>query len=1282
MKSIAANSNPTPNRRLGRITRPLAVATCLVAFAGTAVLAQVGDPLGRDAPHVGIPALAPLTGPLTVPLGRRGICLALPPSPPDSGVSFQPCVVDAECSPPNDPVCSGPFQYTPEYDDKAPGSPGPIFAPTDLIDLSGTTFDPEPISLGGSSIITGQSSQPSFGFAEGWEMRLDSRLNAYGRGQPTRRTDGFSTIGAQLGCAGVGYPGACAWEPNSPQYVYDPNMICTSGGDEDTIDCNGDDAGDYCAGNSLIASNLPNGPDGVSIIGLHSVTVTVWDPTASDIPCSTERVRFPFTVAVPELRVGFRGNSKVDVDFNRACPVGGGDNDCYKAVKVRADLEYGKLDQTIATVLDPPVSEGTPGLADAIRGLHSVNIPAHVRLGVARGVSDYTRLKKVIDDHYTLRIKKAGQNGKESWNLVKNTALSGRSNLKKLQVRFRDEKGIVLKLKGQADGLEGLDIHSDDPYPSFELVITFGDLAPGAPLPRSQFPTGQVVLRTSVDPVPDSDGKTIKRWRRQQRGKKLQKKDGPDCEENGGILQVNCPAPPNPNAPMDPDTPQPAMDFTAWNTFIALNWPALEPKSSNGYQRGIPDLDKRFKDGATSNDLTVWETFKNKAEIYHPPSQAATPVVGWNEPVAYGNPREVYEAPVMRCSENSSIACTDNSDCAAVCTVENTSTPPTGSAGATFPVCAGATAPSTDPDTGLPINYHRLDGTLQVRTEARESQQALCLGGTEDPRVLPGPAGPCTNLPGDPACCEVGFLDDGTWPTRSGRPVYSRVWKGTADDNGQMLVYEVKLNHDSFEFISNPGERYDIDGCATDAADGSLANLPWRSNQDRPPSFLAGSPVLGAENGGPLHYSARECLAEYQKANDRSAFEEEPCATGSVHLKAAWIPLTENGVDIAMADGTTKDDYHQRPGTVFRTLNEGTPEQYVCVAEETFGLVGLHVTQRTRQREGAIGGTWLFSTFEHVANGGYGVPVGAPPLDGTNAPPYTYRNWWRNENQLDPEDPLAPTDPPLTAALAALATPGEWFPPLTEPGIDVARGNPLPTSTSGANQAVYDALGCTGASSDPVWCNYRLTGIQWQPTDAIGNQLLQDWITDGDANDPTGIDQQFWLANLVIETNTSSQFWQGQPPRQKVIERYWAPDNWLTIDGLVPGTPPFPWSPPFNFTTKGFDDNERDLNPNCDAANPLSPQPDAFHQEYKNLAFRKRAFNMGGCIGCHANSQVEGYAFSFTAANGQRGSVAPATDAEVPSIYSLTPAINPGATTCDPPVLTPPSATCPLTAQP
>ncbi len=103
-------------------------------------------------------------------------------------------------------------------------------------------------------------------------------------------------------------------------------------------------------------------------------------------------------------------------------------------------------------------------------------------------------------------------------------------------------------------------------------------------------------------------------------------------QTNNLQIDINTIAPPNTNPKAQPD-----FDIFAWNSFIALSWPAIEPDQSNGYIRGIPDTSKSFAT-AQSGDLLVWETFKEKREIFNQTTTTgADTLLPWNAPIDYGD---------------------------------------------------------------------------------------------------------------------------------------------------------------------------------------------------------------------------------------------------------------------------------------------------------------------------------------------------------------------------------------------------------------------------------------------------------------------------------------------------------------------------------------------------------------------------------------------------------------------------------------------------------------------
>jgi hypothetical protein len=112
------------------------------------------------------------------------------------------------------------------------------------------------------------------------------------------------------------------------------------------------------------------------------------------------------------------------------------------------------------------------------------------------------------------------------------------------------------------------------------------------------------------------------------------------------------------DAAAPPDTvqlAQPDWDYFAWNSFMALNWPALET-TPNRF-RGVPDLSKSFA-MASNSDLAVWETFQEKREIFNQLSRIGQ--LAWYSPVNYGPLRQgsVSVPPGMRVFHQNSGATT------------------------------------------------------------------------------------------------------------------------------------------------------------------------------------------------------------------------------------------------------------------------------------------------------------------------------------------------------------------------------------------------------------------------------------------------------------------------------------------------------------------------------------------------------------------------------------------------------------------------------------------------
>lgn len=632
-------------------------------------------------------------------------------------------------------------------------------------------------------------------------------------------------------------------------------------------------------------------------------------------------------------------------------------------------------------------------------------------------------------------------------------------------------------------------------------------------------------------------------------------------------LQLDCPALPNTIAKGDfvTDTANQAKyldyDLFAWNSFIALNWPAEVPSDANGWSRGFPDLGQSFA-SAAPDALTVWETLKEKREVFiadpftghieSPPS-----VADWNAPPTYGP------------------------------------------AGTPVPLCAAPESlgdrPLPEPDferhlvatTKSPFDTE--DETVEVASEARETDAVLCQGHSAD--------------------CGI-----------SGTVVGPRVWKGQPNltstnpaEKGLPVVYEVKVNWDFYDYLKNfPGGPLWVQQNARTSATSGDIRLPARTSAQEKPYVPAGTkatndpnPTRG-DNQLVLSYSADTC-SNYAGST--------PCPAGSVHLKAAWLPIS--------AAEAVSGKYHSALAYYYK--NSGSQK---CKMPQYFGLIGLHIIQRIHEQrfesDGVTpnppahpkGGTFIFASWEHVDNDTQG---------------FTYANYGPPET--------IPGGPPNTNPPA--------FPNVDtgESAIPLYRVYDLLDTTKQANDLVHGQLGCSTSATPSVWCNYMLIGTQYQaaqlPDPAPTLLSVQPSTPLPNVEAPAGSGQPYYLANLVIESNLGLQQFQGVPPAFAPVDHFTMPTPPNDAGGgqrghrgggggapeIVPNPDGFHFRHDLNNLSWRIAPRVKDAEPQSD-----------IHQNSGQFSGKKRgAWNMGGCMGCHGVAQSDGYSFSFVLLDNQAG---------------------------------------------
>ncbi|WP_162926332.1 hypothetical protein [Teredinibacter purpureus] len=274
---------------------------------------------------------------------------------------------------------------------------------------------------------------------------------------------------------------------------------------------------------------------------------------------------------------------------------------------------------------------------------------------------------------------------------------------------------------------------------------------------------------------------------------------------------------------------------------------------------------------------------------------------------------------------------------------------------------------------------------------------------------------------------------------------------------------------------------------------------------------------------------------------------------GTILVKTAWKKLS--------ATEKSSGEYLTKTALYYEG-NSGEP----CYTYGTFGLIAVHIIRKTESFP-----HFLFTTFEHknntpgqfnYANVGsaalavnpYGIPYGNP-----------HANFARPKTGSYPiKDNLV--SPPYPANK------------LIKPASAVVKAN----------------LEADKVNSATVWKNYQLVGVQYKPVSAPANATTGKYylsghpaldvpktsdIVRGDGFYPSYFDDQdFYLANAVVETNQRFQFFTGN---------FSVP----TVDNVV-------------------------LYKNGDPSKP-----------------RQKTVNMGGCMGCHGVAQTQGTDFSFTLNN-------------------------------------------------
>lgn len=352
--------------------------------------------------------------------------------------------------------------------------------------------------------------------------------------------------------------------------------------------------------------------------------------------------------------------------------------------------------------------------------------------------------------------------------------------------------------------------------------------------------------------------------------------------------------------------------------------------------------------------------------------------------------------------------------------------------------------------------------------------------------------------------------------------------------------------------------------------------------------------------------------------------------TNTIEIKAGWRLLTPTEAKSGRYHTQTVRYYERTPGTSpVACYNEVPSAQHTDV----FGLVALHIIQKTKTAP-----YFVYATFEQsdniVAPGAdpNGTPVPVENDDGSvkaqpTCPPGRASPCPTNPLEIlvdgptagpsgyPPQVVLQTPSPQYCGALGGPRPKNQLYylnenPSPTTPPYNplpaggfvcvVQRYNPIPREIVGVNAIAQQAIKSypTGASSP--WWHYKLVNVQYQP---YSNEVPGQPFTGRDpssGNNPAN----FYLANIVVETNRSLQHFQG---------------------------------------------SLHDLIVQSDYASQFPPAGQT--GSHKNMVYRSpsalptaigKAYDMGGCMGCHgAQGQTAQGNFSVILARGGNQNAGP-----------------------------------------
>jgi hypothetical protein len=273
--------------------------------------------------------------------------------------------------------------------------------------------------------------------------------------------------------------------------------------------------------------------------------------------------------------------------------------------------------------------------------------------------------------------------------------------------------------------------------------------------------------------------------------------------------------------------------------------------------------------------------------------------------------------------------------------------------------------------------------------------------------------------------------------------------------------------------------------------------------------------------------------------------------TGSILVKTAWMKLSS----VQQSGGA----YYTQTALYYRKING-----QVCFEYDEFALIAIHVIRKTDAFP-----YFFFSTFQHKEN----YP-GKFVYANTNGPannPNLVSSTLKNPFGITYKDPANPT--PATTTKPIVSDPYHATRLIKE----------LPSVATANAEAA-------GKLAGTVWANYELVGFQYRPVDkpsgTPGSYYAEGSPPTTTSSSGKGYypnyysDQEYYLANPVVETNQRFQFFEGGFGAANVKNIALYPSE---VSPVLPGD---------------------------------------------GMGFPKTV-DMGGCMGCHGNAQTTDFSFTL-----------------------------------------------------